>query len=129
MSDEFERRPMPWLNFMLDWEGVAAAAGAFLAALLLGWIWSPLFWIGFVLMLGALAAGCWSRRSPPDVADGVVAPCDGVVVQGLAAVAESMLTGPSVLVPKVAGGPGGGEGRAAMLWWGRGFWWSRNRLE
>ncbi len=80
MSDEFERRPMPWLNFTLDWEGVAAAAGAFLAALLLGWIWSPLFWIGFVLMLGAIASGRWSRRFPADVADGVVAPCDGVVV-------------------------------------------------
>ena len=41
MTDEIERRSMPWLNVVFDWEGVAAAAAAFLASLLLGWIWGP----------------------------------------------------------------------------------------
>jgi len=36
MPDEIERRSMPWLNVVFDWEGVAAAAAAFLASLLLG---------------------------------------------------------------------------------------------
>jgi phosphatidylserine decarboxylase len=80
MADEINRRSMPWMTIALDWEGVAAALAAFLAALLLGSIWGPLFWIGFAAMAAALAAGHWARRSPPDLADGVVSPCDGIVV-------------------------------------------------
>tara|TARA_R110000782_G_C14744453_1_gene406484 strand:- start:303 stop:1148 length:846 start_codon:yes stop_codon:yes gene_type:complete len=68
------------MNVGMDWEGVAAALGALLVALLLGALWSPLFWIGFAGVVIALMAARWSHRTPPDLANGIVAPCDGVVV-------------------------------------------------
>ena len=80
MSEDLDRRSTPWLTIGLDWEGVAAALGALLVALLLGLIWSPLFWIGFAGVILALMAARWSHRTPPDLANGIVSPCDGVVV-------------------------------------------------
>jgi len=80
MSEDLDHKNTPWMTVGLDWEGVAAALGALLVALLLGALWSPLFWIGFVGVVLALMAARWSHRTPPDLANGVVAPCDGVVV-------------------------------------------------
>lgn len=107
MSEDFERQSLPWMSTGFDWEAVAAAAGAFLAALLLGWIWAPLFWIGFAAMVIALAAGRWSRRTPPDLAYGVVAPCDGVVVSvGYGdAPAALRLKGESLVRVRIASSP------------------------
>ncbi|MBA4226527.1 MAG: hypothetical protein C0456_07825 [Hyphomonas sp.] len=107
MSDDFERQSLPWMKTVFDWEAVAAAAGAFLAALLLGWIWAPLFWIGFAAMVIALAAGRWARRTPPDLAYGVVAPCDGVVVSvGYGdAPAALRLKGESLVRVRIASSP------------------------
>ena len=107
MSEEAERQSLPWMIAGFDWEAVAAAAGAFLAALLLGWIWAPLFWIGFAAMAIALAAGRWSKRTPPDLAYGVVAPCDGVVVSvGYGdAPAALRLKGESLVRVRIASSP------------------------
>ena len=80
MNDDIERRTLPWMTLGFDWDGLAVAAAAFLAALLLGWIWAPLFWIGFAATILALAAARWAQRTPPDIADAILAPCDGRVV-------------------------------------------------
>lgn len=80
MADDLENKRAPWLRMGMDWEGVAAALGALLVGILLGWVWDPLFWIGFAGAVIAIFAGRWARRTPPDMASAIVAPCDGVVV-------------------------------------------------
>ena len=80
MTEDLERKTTPWLTGGLDWEGVAAALACLLVGLLLSWVWDPLFWIGFAAMIFALMAARWANRTPPDLASGIIAPCDGVVV-------------------------------------------------
>ena len=78
--DDLDRKSTPWLNGGFDIEGVVGAFAVFLAALLLGWLWAPLFWIGFAGFVVVLLATRWSHRTPPELASGIVAPCDGIVV-------------------------------------------------
>ncbi|RAN38104.1 phosphatidylserine decarboxylase [Hyphomonas pacifica] len=80
MSEDLERKSTPWLTAGFDWEGVAAALAALLIGMLLGAFWSVLFWIGFAIMVAALLSGRWSKRAVPDLANGIIAPCDGLVV-------------------------------------------------
>lgn len=81
MSDQdLGRQTFPWLRSGFDLEGYVGALAAWLVGILLGLLWGPLFWIGFVgaivIMLGTRTA----RRTPPIGEDLIVAPCDGIVV-------------------------------------------------
>lgn len=107
MSEDIDSKNTPWMNVGMDWEGVAAALGALLVALLLGALWSPLFWIGFAGVVIALMAARWSHRTPPDLANGIVAPCDGVVVSvGRAeAPSELRLTEPGMTRIRISSAP------------------------
>lgn len=78
--DDLDHKSTPWLNGGFDIEGVVAAFAVFLGALLLGWLWAPLFWIGFIAFVVVLLGTRWSGRTPPNLASGIVAPCDGIVV-------------------------------------------------
>ena len=78
--DDLDHKSTPWLNGGFDIEGVVAAFAVFLAALLLGWLWAPLFWLGFLAFLAVLLGTRWASRTPPDMASAIVAPCDGIVV-------------------------------------------------
>ena len=75
MSEDLDSKNTPWMNVGMDWEGVAAALGALLVALLLGALWSPLFWIGFAGVVIALMAARWS----PSATNKVYTPIAGSV--------------------------------------------------
>lgn len=83
MSDtdsEFSRKTLPWLRSGFDIEGYVGALAAWLVGILLGLIWGPLFWIGFVAAVIILFATRTAERTSP-VGDGLLtAPCDGVIV-------------------------------------------------
>lgn len=80
MPDDLENRHLAWFTLGLDIEALAAAAGALLIGILLGLLWSPLFWLGFIGMVVCLLAGRWSSRTAPDMPTAIVSPCDGRVV-------------------------------------------------
>lgn len=62
-----------------DLEGIGGAAAAWLVGVLLGWLWWPLFWVGFVAAIIILMATRSQARVSPDLANLIIAPCDGIV--------------------------------------------------
>ena len=68
-----------WARTGFDLEGIVGALAAWLVGLLLGWLWGPLFWIGAAAAIIILLATRKQTRKPPEAANLVVAPCDGVV--------------------------------------------------
>lgn len=81
MSDEdFSRKSFPWLRAGFDLEGYVGALAAWLVGILLGIVWGPLFWIGFVAAIIILFATRTAERTSPDAEDLITAPVDGIVV-------------------------------------------------
>ncbi len=68
-----------WARTSFDLEGIVGALAAWLVGLLLGAIWSPLFWLGFIGAVIILLATRTQARTSPDIANLVTAPCDGIV--------------------------------------------------
>jgi phosphatidylserine decarboxylase len=68
-----------WARTSFDLEGIVGALASWLVGLLLGAIWSPLFWLGFVGAIVILLATRKQTRTSPDIANLVTAPCDGIV--------------------------------------------------
>ena len=73
------QRNWAWARTSFDLEGIGGAAAGLLVGLLLGWIWAPLFWLGVFFAVLALLATRADDRVTPDLANIVVAPCDGVI--------------------------------------------------
>lgn len=82
MSDnrDFSLKRFPWLRSGFDLEGYVGALAAWLVGLLLGALWDPLFWIGFVGAVVILFATRTAERTPPVGTDLLVTPIDGIVV-------------------------------------------------
>lgn len=76
---DLSQERFPWLRSGFALEGWVGALAAWLAGILLGIIWGPLFWIGFVAAVGVLLATRTVKRAPPRDIDVVVGPIDGVV--------------------------------------------------
>ena len=79
-TSDFTLKRFPWLRSGFDLEGYVGALAAWLVGLLLGALWSPLFWIGFVAAIVILFATRTAERTPPKGTDVLVTPIDGMVV-------------------------------------------------
>lgn len=78
-KSNLESRRFPWASMRFELIGVAIAIGAWLAGILLGMVWGPLFWLGAAAAIITLMATRQSERTPPASDHAIVAPVDGVV--------------------------------------------------
>ncbi len=81
MSDEdFSRKSFPWLRAGFDLEGYVGALAAWLVGILMGIVWGPLFWLGFLAAIVILFATRTAERTSPEGEGLITAPTDGLVV-------------------------------------------------
>jgi len=104
---DFSRKSFPWLRSGFDLEGYVGALAAWLVGILLGILWGPLFWIGFIAALVILFATRTAERTPPLGDDLIVSPTDGIVVSvaGASVPDELRLEGSNWTRVRVAVGP------------------------
>lgn len=108
MSDEdFSHRSFPWLRSGFDLEGYVGALAAWLIGILLGIVWGPLFWLGFIAAIVILFATRTAERTTPEAEDLIVAPTDGLVVAigGATPPSELRLEGSGWTRVRIAVGP------------------------
>ena len=108
MSDrDFSRESFPWLRSGFDLEGYVGALAAGLVGILLGIVWNPLFWIGFIAAIVILLATRTAERTVPEAEGIVVAPTDGIIVSvdGATPPDELRLNGPGWTRVRVSVGP------------------------
>lgn len=108
MSDQdFSRKSFPWLRSGFDLEGYVGALAAWLVGILLGILWAPLFWLGFIAAIVILFATRTAERTSPEAEDLIVAPTDGLVVSvaGATPPDELRLEGTAWTRIRVAVGP------------------------
>jgi phosphatidylserine decarboxylase len=79
-TGDLSDKRFPWARSGFDLEGYVGALAAWLIGVLLGILWSPLFWIGFIGAVIILFATRTAERTPPAVEHALIAPCDGIVV-------------------------------------------------
>lgn len=106
-TGDLSDKRFPWARSGFDLEGYVGALAAWLVGILLGILWSPLFWIGFIGAVIILFATRTAERTTPALNDGIVAPCDGIVVSvgGAAAPDELRLEGAGWTRVRISAGP------------------------
>ena len=90
-----------WARVSFDLEGIVGALAAWLVGILLGMVWSPLFWIGAAGAILVLLATRRAERSSPEEAGLVIAPCDGIVAEITPCLAPSELRLPDTDMVRV----------------------------
>ncbi|MEL8056236.1 MAG: phosphatidylserine decarboxylase [Pseudomonadota bacterium] len=116
-TGDLSGKRFPWARSGFDLEGYVGALAAWLVGILLGILWSPLFWIGFIAAIVILFATRTAERTTPDVDDAIIAPCDGIVVSvsGAAAPDELRLEGTGWTRVRLSAGPTATNGLYAPL--------------
>lgn len=106
-TGDLSGKRFPWARSGFDLEGYVGALAAWLVGILLGILWSPLFWIGFIAAVIILFATRTAERTTPETDGAIIAPCDGIVVSvgGAAAPDELRLEGAGWTRVRISAGP------------------------